>query len=110
MEKEGLSLAGRYKPDVVVLDLTLPTTSGLDVLRKLRKDDPELPILIISAYASLMSPEDGSLAQAVLRKPFDLDGYLRSFRTSWRMRVTKSTRGVKDLELGSNLAGAEGAR
>jgi CheY-like chemotaxis protein len=73
--EEGLAGVAEHEPDVVLLDLALPTISGLDVLRRL-KDTPATtatPVLIVSAYASLMGEEDRQQAKAVIQKPFDCD-------------------------------------
>jgi DNA-binding NarL/FixJ family response regulator len=37
--------------DLVILDLNLPDASGLDVLRRIRRERPALPVLILSAHA-----------------------------------------------------------
>jgi len=50
---EALALAGSENWDVVLLDLALPDTSGLEVLQRLRELRPNLPVLIVSMY-----PED----------------------------------------------------
>jgi two-component system OmpR family response regulator len=47
--KEGLRLAAGRKYDAVILDLGLPDMPGLEVCKNLRRDDPEVPILILSA-------------------------------------------------------------
>jgi DNA-binding NarL/FixJ family response regulator len=45
------SLLIRTEPwDVVVLDLTLPGASGLDLLKEIRHDRPELPVLVLSMH------------------------------------------------------------
>jgi len=36
--------------DIVVLDLTLPGTSGLDLLKEIRRERPELPVLVLSMH------------------------------------------------------------
>ena len=46
---EGLNLATTYEYDLVILDLMLPTTSGTEVLQRIRRKKPELPILILTA-------------------------------------------------------------
>ena len=43
------ALAASCKPDVVVLDLSLPGMSGIEVLARLKVDHPGLPVLILSA-------------------------------------------------------------
>jgi two-component system response regulator AtoC len=72
---EALQLFREQSPDVVVLDLRLPDTDGIDLLRTLRQHQPGLRVIITSAYVSLEPqlqvlnlPHDGYLV-----KPFDLD-------------------------------------
>jgi two-component system nitrogen regulation response regulator GlnG len=50
--KEGIDLAGRLRPDVVLLDVRLADMSGLDVLDRLREIDPRLPVVVITAYTT----------------------------------------------------------
>ena len=47
--KEGMSLFFSHSPDMVLLDLGLPDTDGLDILAQLRGLPREVPIIIISA-------------------------------------------------------------
>lgn len=58
---EVLSLVRSAPWDVVVLDISLPDRSGLDVLKELRQSDPGLPVLVLS-----MHPEE-QFAVRVLR-------------------------------------------
>jgi DNA-binding response OmpR family regulator len=46
---EGLEAALANPPDVVLLDVMLPGMNGYEVLAELRKHDPELPIVMITA-------------------------------------------------------------
>ena len=50
---EALALVWNEKWDVVVLDITLPGRSGLEVLKEIKRSRPKLPVLILS-----MHPED----------------------------------------------------
>ena len=50
---EALALVWKEKWDVVVLDITLPGRSGLEVLKEIKRSRPRLPVLILS-----MHPED----------------------------------------------------
>jgi two-component system phosphate regulon response regulator PhoB len=49
--EEGLDLARRYQPSLIILDLMLPGIDGIDVCRRLKKDaqTAEIPIIMASA-------------------------------------------------------------
>jgi DNA-binding response OmpR family regulator len=71
---EALMLLMTHRPDVAVLDLRLPDTDGIDLLRRLRAVRPDLAVIITSAYVSL-EPQLRVLAlphHGYLVKPFDL--------------------------------------
>jgi two-component system, NarL family, invasion response regulator UvrY len=51
--EEAITRAGKEKWDVMVLDLTMPGRSGLEVLQSIRRLRPKLPVLVLS-----MHPED----------------------------------------------------
>jgi twitching motility two-component system response regulator PilH len=73
--EEGLSLAREHSPDAVLLDLALPTKSGLEVLRELKSDrrTEDIPVIVVSAYGTLMNDQDAQQADGVIQKPFDYD-------------------------------------
>jgi two-component system, NarL family, invasion response regulator UvrY len=48
--QEALELLWKEKWDVVVLDITMPGRSGLEVLREMRKSCPKLPVLVLSMH------------------------------------------------------------
>lgn len=48
--QELLDLVRSQPGDVVVLDLAMPGRGGIDTLRQLKREDPELPVLILSIY------------------------------------------------------------
>jgi len=50
---EALALVWKQKWDVVVLDITMPGRSGLEVLKEIKRSRPRLPVLVLS-----MHPED----------------------------------------------------
>ncbi len=72
--EEGMRLLSGTKPDVVLLDILLPETSGLDVFEGIRSTDAKLPVIFIT---SLSSSETAIKAMTLgafdyLLKPLDL--------------------------------------
>lgn len=72
MEALGLHAAG---PVVVVADLRLPDVEGLSLIRTFRRERPDWPLLVMSAFGS---PETRAEAEslgvaAFIDKPYDLD-------------------------------------
>jgi DNA-binding NtrC family response regulator len=51
--EEGLGLARRQVFDAAIIDVMLPDMGGIEVLEDLKRSDPELAVLVITAYASV---------------------------------------------------------
>jgi len=58
---EGLDLARRHKPDVVLLDLSLPDSLGVATVRSMRSALPEVPVVVLTGH------DDNELSLAALR-------------------------------------------
>jgi two-component system, NarL family, invasion response regulator UvrY len=48
--REVLTKTSKNKYDVVVLDIAMPDINGLDILNEIKKQNPELPVLMLSIY------------------------------------------------------------
>jgi DNA-binding response OmpR family regulator len=71
----GLALLESHQPDVLVLDMRLPDTDGVALLRQIAALRPGLPVIVTTAYASI-EPQLAVLNLpyvGYLLKPFDLD-------------------------------------
>ncbi len=55
--REGLELAGRLKPDLVVIDLTLPDKNGLELLKDIQAQHPGTLCLVLSMHDEAMYGE-----------------------------------------------------
>jgi DNA-binding response OmpR family regulator len=72
---EALERFAAFDPQVLVIDLHLPDTDGIDVVRQLRKAAPGLAVVITSGYASMLPIVEmlGIAHSGYLVKPFDLE-------------------------------------
>ncbi|HEY7675509.1 MAG TPA: response regulator, partial [Candidatus Methylomirabilis sp.] len=70
--KEGLAVLEQGGVDVVLLDIMMPELSGLEFLPILKKTDPDVFVIIITAYASLETAIEALKKGAYdyIRKPF----------------------------------------
>jgi DNA-binding NtrC family response regulator len=72
---EGLEKLASVRPQVLILDMRLPDTDGLSVLRRARRVDPLLQVIMITAYGEIpIAFEAGKLdAVSFLRKPYEME-------------------------------------
>ncbi len=73
--REALSIAGVGSFDLILLDVTLPGMSGFNVVRRLRSDHNQTPILILTARDAITDMIEGLDlgADDYLTKPFSFD-------------------------------------
>jgi len=99
----GLRMAVTQKWDVILLDVSLPGMSGLDLCQKLRKEaGQDTPILMVTARDTLQDKLDGfaSGADDYLVKPFalrEVEARVIALVKRYRGRVTNSVLRVGDL-------------
>ncbi|MBN1164459.1 MAG: sigma-54-dependent Fis family transcriptional regulator [Candidatus Krumholzibacteriota bacterium] len=73
--KKGIKLFMEDPADIVILDLKLPDSSGIEVLKVLREEDPELPVVMMTAYGEVETAVEAikNGAYDFLLKPFQLE-------------------------------------
>lgn len=93
--REGLAMAAREAPALVVLDLGLPDADGLSVLRDLRAWSP-VPVLILSVRADEGDKVEAldAGAQDYVVKPFGVKEFLARVRGLLRDRGTEAVSSV----------------
>jgi DNA-binding response OmpR family regulator len=82
----GLELARTEHPDLLLVDVMLPRLGGLELIRELRKDDPETPILVLSAKGQEGDKVAGLAlgADDYIVKPFSLKELLARIAAALR--------------------------
>ena len=105
--RAGLEAVGRVKPDVVVSDIRMPGVTGLELLEHIRQTDPELPVILMTAQASLQSAvravNEGAFYY--IQKPFSNDELLAICARAGESRELK----VENTILKKELKKREGA-
>jgi len=69
---KGLEILKKKAYDLVILDLKMPGLNGLEVLEKIKEDDPEIVVVVITGYATIESAVEAMKKGAYdfIPKPF----------------------------------------
>jgi DNA-binding NtrC family response regulator len=129
--RAGLEQLARTKPDIVVSDIRMPDISGVEILSAARAQDPDMPVILMTAQASLQSAMQAVNEGAFyyIQKPFQNDDLVaiiqraaehRSLRTENRhlrqeirrrekvdRPVGQSSRWTAVLDLAQTVAGTD---
>lgn len=81
---DALELAQKHKPDLILMDIQLPSVSGLEVTKWIKEDDNirHIPVIAITAFA-MKGDEDrinGSGCEAYIAKPISVSDFLTTIR------------------------------
>jgi two-component system OmpR family response regulator len=103
---KAVAAAKELKPDAVVLDMMLPDFDGLEVLRRMRTTQPDLPVVFLTARDAVEDRIAGLTAGGddYVTKPFSLEELVARLRALMRragaqQAATSSVLTVGDLEL-----------
>jgi two-component system response regulator PilR (NtrC family) len=82
--------------DLVITDIRMDNIDGLDVLRKVKELNPEIPVIIISAYATAETAVEAMKEGAYdyIPKPFEVEEFKRILRDAIRKKAP--SRGEED--------------
>jgi two-component system OmpR family response regulator len=104
--RTAVSTAKEIRPDAVVLDIMLPDFDGMEVMRRIRADQPDVPVLFLTARDSVEDRVSGLTAGGddYVTKPFSLEEVVARLRGLMRRagatdRSQSSLLTVGDLSL-----------
>jgi DNA-binding response OmpR family regulator len=115
--EEGFFLVHSLRPDLLLLDLTLPQRNGLDILRQIRREGLDLRVLILTSHNTVEDRVEGlkTGADDYLGKPFSfpelmarIDALLRRFLPS--TQTTGTVIGDLSLDTKTRIALRGGER
>lgn len=79
--REGIEEAQRLKPDLVVLDLSMPVMNGLEAARELKRLLPSLPLVMFTNFTSLqLSKEVLSAGVSAVVSKDKIEGLVHSIQ------------------------------
>jgi two-component system nitrogen regulation response regulator NtrX len=81
---DGLAEYARFKPHLVFMDVKMAGIDGLEALRKLREQDPNAIVVMISGHATIQTAVEATQhgAYDILEKPLDTDRILVTLRNA----------------------------
>ena len=103
---EALSELKHDTPQIVLSDIRMPGTSGLDLLQNLRERFPSLPVIIMTAYSDLESAVSSFQGGAFeyLPKPFDIDHAVDLVRRAL-VQSKHKTQAVEEYKISVDILG-----
>ncbi len=97
----GLEEIQRFEPDLVILDIMLPKLDGVGVLKRLRRERSQMPVIMLTARDATIdkvhSLDHG--ADDYLTKPFEMDELLARIRALLRRAEGEEILRVADLKV-----------
>ncbi len=89
--RTGLDMAEKGGYDLLLLDIMLPGLNGLEVLRRLRKNDDHVPVIMLTARDAVMDKVTGldMGADDYVTKPFSIEELLARIRAALRKQTAQ---------------------
>ena len=98
----AVNTAKKQRPDAVVLDMMLPDFDGMEVLRRLRTDQTDVPVLFLTARDSVEDRVAGLTAGGddYVTKPFSLEEVVARLRALMRRAGARQAQSDSTLHVG----------
>ncbi|HEY5979919.1 MAG TPA: response regulator transcription factor [Microlunatus sp.] len=99
---EAVKAAREVRPDAIVLDMMLPDFDGLEVMRRVRSEDPDVPVIFLTAKDAVADRINGLTAGGddYVTKPFSLEEVIARLRALLRRSGAATGRSESLLVVG----------
>jgi two-component system response regulator HydG len=89
--KQGLEMLGQSNPDIILTDIRMPAVSGVEILAAARAEQPDVPVILMTAQATLQSAMQAVNEGAFyyIQKPFRNDELLAIIRRASEHRMLR---------------------
>jgi two-component system response regulator HydG len=89
--KRGLEMLGEVNPDIILTDIRMPAVTGVEILAAARESQPDVPVILMTAQATLQSAMQAVNAGAFyyIQKPFQNDELLAIIRRAAEHRMLR---------------------
>lgn len=86
--REGMAIIEKEEIDLVILDVMIPELNGMEVLRRLRQENNEIIVIMLTARSSVYDKVNGLDlgANDYMTKPFEIEELLARIRTNLRFK------------------------
>ncbi len=78
--EEALDLFEKIEPSLVILDINMPGMDGIEVLRKMKEQRPDIPVILSSAYPEYKQDLASWASDDYIVKSFNLDELKKSVK------------------------------
>lgn len=80
--KEALEFVQKDSPDLVLLDMKIPGMDGLEILKRIKKIDKQIKVIMMTAYGELDMIEEAKAFGVITHftKPFDINQFKKTIQ------------------------------
>ncbi|HEX2767484.1 MAG TPA: sigma-54 dependent transcriptional regulator [Candidatus Limnocylindria bacterium] len=107
--EQALAAIAKQQPDLVMMDVKLPDQDGLTLLRQLKRQQPDLEVIVMTAFGgsstAIKAMEHG--AYDYVTKPFDIDDLLATLKRVFEHADMSHELSALRLELGKSAGERE---
>ncbi|MEW6671643.1 MAG: response regulator [Thermodesulfobacteriota bacterium] len=89
---QALQLTAAAPPDVMVLDLKMPGIDGMEVLKRVKKDYPQVEVIILTGHGAAKDEDEARSLGAFeyLKKPVDIDELTQHIQRAFQHKISMS--------------------